>query len=101
MQMWGRNIPEGWRLQNLSDLGLSEKGDIMIIKKYGQVTVTPENIMVSYFEVDGNNLITFQRLAMEWAVYRLEEEIAKLESEFQNLSKYIGKIGDNSEDYAP
>ncbi|MFZ2937639.1 MAG: hypothetical protein WA066_02920 [Candidatus Omnitrophota bacterium] len=81
----------------------------MIFKKYGQVIVTSENIRIDYFEVDMEVLLgmekksitVFQRRVMRWAINRLKEEIAKLEPEIEDLSKYIGQIGDNGEDYAP
>jgi len=75
----------------------------MIIKKYGQVIVTSENIGINYFEVDmeKESFTVFRRRAMRWAINRLKEEMAKLEPEIEDLSKYTGQIGDNGEDYAP
>jgi len=75
----------------------------MIFKKYGQVVVTSENVGINYFEVDmeKESITVFQRCTMRWAINRLKEEIAKLEPEIEDLSKYTGQIGDNGEDYAP
>ena len=60
----------------------------MIIKKYGQVIVTPENIRINYFEVDmeKKSFTVFQRRAMRWAISRLREEIAKLEPEIEDYA---------------
>ena len=60
----------------------------MIIKKYGQVVVTSENVGINYFEVDmeKESFTVFQRRAIRWAINRLKEEIAKLEPEIEDYA---------------
>ena len=78
----------------------------MTIRKYDQVIITSKNIKINYVEVDmeKKSITVFQRRAMRWAINRLREEMAKLEPDIEEmtiLNKYIGRIGDNGEDYAP
>lgn len=50
-----------------------------MIKKYGEVKVTQDKVLVRYFDFghDYNDLDSAGKAAMEWAIKRLEEEIKK------------------------